>query len=126
MKGLFPILFISLFVVTTPLFGQNQEPPKSIDEVAIDEAIRLEKLLKLEPHQAFYIDSILRHDMGAMQKEMDELKNAGVHDYNSFNGIREKWVQQAEDSFKKVLTEKQFITYLKDVGRYKKYKKGKK
>lgn len=115
------ITSLSLFL-SKALICQNQEPPKTIDEIAIEEALRLERLLDLEPHQAFYVDSILRHDMSGMQKEMDELKNSGINDFHLYNEIREKWLTQAEGALKAILTEKQFTTYLKDIGRYKKDK----
>lgn len=119
-------LFAIIFFSTVASFAQQQEPPKSIQEVAIEEALRLERILKLEPHQAFYIDSILQHDMQAMDTEMQELRSAGINDFRNFETIRKKWLEQVKSSFQKVLTEEQYIEYLKEIGQYKKEKKKKK
>lgn len=90
--------------------------------MAIEEAARLERELKLEPHQAFYLDSILQHDMVAMDKEMQELRSAGVQDFRNFEVIREKWLEQVKASVKKILSDDQYIKYLKEIGQYKKEK----
>lgn len=119
-------LFAIIFFSTVTTFAQQQEQPKSIQEVAIEEAVRLERILKLEPHQAFYIDSILQHDMQAMDTEMQELRSAGINDFRNFETIRKKWLEQVKSSFQKVLTEEQYIEYLKEIGQYKKEKKKKK
>lgn len=119
-------LFAIIFFSAQVSYAQEQEPPKTIEEMAIEEAIRLESLLKLEPHQAFYIDSILRHDMQAMDKEMQELRSAGVQDFRNFETIRKKWLEHVKSSFQKVLNEEQYIKYLKEIGQYKKEKKKRK
>jgi hypothetical protein len=119
--ALFSIIFLSYPVI----FAQNQEKPKTIEEMAIEEAVRLEKELKLEPHQAFYIDSILQHDMKAMDAEMQSMKASGIQDYRHYEEVRKRWVETMKTSFQKVLTEEQYIHYLKDVGLYRKEKKAK-
>lgn len=115
-------LITFIFFSTIVAVAQEQESPKTIEEMAIEEAVRLEKELKLEPHQAFYLDSILQHDMKAMDNEMQELRSAGVQDFRNFEVIREKWLEQVKSSVKKILTEEQYIQYLKEIGHYKKEK----
>lgn len=115
-------LITFIFFSTIIAVAQEQELPKSIEEMAIEEAARLERELKLEPHQAFYLDSILQHDMVAMDKEMQELRSAGVQDFRNFEVIREKWLEQVKASVKKILSDDQYIKYLKEIGHYKKEK----
>lgn len=115
-------LITFIFFSTIIAVAQEQELPKSIEEMAIEEAARLERELKLEPHQAFYLDSILQHDMVAMDKEMQELRSAGVQDFRNFEVIREKWLEQVKASVKKILSDDQYIKYLKEIGQYKKEK----
>lgn len=118
-------LFNIIFLSSSVIFGQNQEKPKTIEELAIEEAVRLEKELKLEPHQAFYIDSILQHDMKAMDDEMQAMRASGMQDFRHYEDVRKRWIEKMKTSFQKVLTEEQYIHYLKDVGLYKKEKKAK-
>lgn len=118
-------LFNIIFLSSSVIFGQNQEKPKTIEELAIEEAVRLEKELKLEPHQAFYIDSILQHDMKAMDDEMQAMRASGMQDFRHYEDVRKRWIEKMKTSFQKVLTEEQYIRYLKDVGLYKKEKKAK-
>ncbi len=114
------ILITFIFFTSVATFAQQQEEPKSVEEIAMEEAVRLEKELKLEPHQAFYIDSILQHDMKAMDDEMQAMRSAGMQDFRQYQIVREKWIDKMKESFKLVLTDEQYIKYLKDVGLYNK------
>lgn len=125
MKKRLLTLFTTIFLATLTTFAQQQDAPKSVEEVAMEEAIRLEKKLNLEPHQAFYIDSILQHDMKAMDNEMQALRSSGMQDFRHYEDVRTRWIEQMKNSFQKVLTEEQYIIYLKDVGLYAKEKKKK-
>ncbi len=118
----------ALFILTISalsLSAQEQEQ-KSPEEVAIEMATKYEKDLKLAPHQAFFVDSILQHDMRAMHDEVMSMRNSGTQEYTVYKQIREKWTSQIDSSFKKVLTEEQWISYLKMNGKYKKEKGAKK
>ena len=53
MKKRLLTLFTIIFLTSVTSFAQQQENPKSVEELAMEEAVRLEKELKLEPHQAF-------------------------------------------------------------------------
>lgn len=111
------ILTISVF----SLCAQEQEQ-KSPEEIAIEMALKYEKDLGLAPHQAFFVDSILQHDMRAMHDEVMSMRNSGTQEFTVYKQIREKWTSQIDSSFKKVLTEEQWISYLKMNGKYKKEK----
>ena len=118
-KRLFTLITF-IFFTSIATFAQQQVEPKSVEEIAMEEAVRLEKELKLEPHQAFYIDSILQHDMKALDEEMQAMRSSGMQDMKQYQTVKEKWINKMKESFKLVLTEEQYIKYLKDVGLYNK------
>lgn len=119
-------LFTIIFFSTITLSAQNQEEPKSMEEMAMEEAARLERELNLEPHQAFYVDSILQHDMVAMDNEMQALRFSGTQDYKIYEEVRKKWLDKITAAFKQIFTEQQYINYLKETGQYRKEMKKKK
>jgi hypothetical protein len=125
MKNRLFILLLLIFFVSTPIFSQQEEKPKEPEEMAADEAERLEAMLELEPHQVFYVDSILQHDMRAMRDEMEAMKRSGMQEYSSYNTVRERWIAQIEKGYKEIFTEDQWIHYLKSTGKFKKDKKSK-
>ncbi len=83
----------------------------------MDEADRLEEMLELEPHQTFYIDSILQHDMRAMHDEMQMLQLAGTREYTAFKQVRDKWLLQIDSAYRKVLTNYQWMVYQRSLGK---------
>lgn len=105
--------------------AQNQEKEKSTEELAAEEAGRLELMLKLEPHQVFFVDSILQHDMKAMKEEFEQMQRSGMVENSSYEIVRERWLKQIRNSYEKVFTPAQWEKYLKSVGLYKKEKKKK-
>lgn len=105
-------------------FAQEQ-PQKSPEEMAIEEANRLEKELKLTATQTFYVDSILRQNFEMMYADIENLKARGSQDVDTYKAISERWMQKTIDALKPVLDEQQHIRYLKLIGRGKEYKKGK-
>ena len=90
----------------TALQAQDQEQ-KTPEEMALEEADRLEKMLTLLPHQTFFIDSILQHDMRAMHDEMQQLQMSGTREYVAFKQVRDK----------KVLTHDQWMQYCRSTGK---------
>lgn len=107
----------SAMLFVPSLYAQNQQEEKTPEEMAMDEADRLEEMLELEPHQTFYIDSILQHDMRAMHDEMQMLQLAGTREYTAFKQVRDKWIQQIDSAYRKVLTEYQWMVYRRSLGK---------
>lgn len=99
------------------LSAQDPEEQKTPEEMALEEADRLEKLLTLQPHQTFYIDSILQHDMRAMHDELQGLQMSGTREYIAFKQVRDKWVAQMDSAYKKVLTHDQWMQYCRSSGK---------
>ena len=100
----------------TALQAQDQEQ-KTPEEMALEEADRLEEMLTLLPHQTFFIDSILQHDMRAMHDEMQQLQMSGTREYVAFKQVRDKWIAQIDSAYKKVLTHDQWMQYCRSTGK---------
>lgn len=106
----------SLLLPAGGLMAQDQEM-KTPEEMALEEADRLEKMLTLLPHQTFFIDSILQHDMRAMHDELQQLQSSGTREYIAFKQVRDKWVAQIDSAYKKVLTHDQWMQYCRSTGK---------
>ena len=122
---LFCFLTIAALLCFNTAFAQQQQEEKSPEEMAIEEALRLERELKLSSTQAFYVDFILRHNFELMKADIDNLRERGSQDVKSYQTVSDKWITKIADALKPVLQEQQYIRYLKLIGRGKEYKKGK-
>ena len=119
------IFTIMAFLCSTQLSAQQQPEQKSPEEMAIDEANKLEKELMLNGAQLFYVDSTLRNNFMGLSDDMQALRTRGSQDMNSYNTVREKWINKTMEAFKGILDEQQYIKYLKYLGKGQEYKKGK-
>ncbi len=111
-------LLVLLFMLSSTLvFAQQQQEEKEPEELAYEKAQELESLLKLEPHQTFFVDSILQHDMRALHDEFMDLRASGTQDHYVFQQVRDKWNAQIDSAFHKVFTDEQWYEYLKMSGK---------
>jgi len=106
-------------------YAQDQKM-KSPEEIAIDMVNKMESELKLEPHQTFYVDSVLTHDYREWMDAMEKLQKAGVQEASVYSAVKEEWSVKIDSALFKILTPEQFIGYQKMTGTYKKSKKDKK
>lgn len=83
-------------------------------EIAENEANRLQQMLDLNDWQVFYVDSTLKHDFPAMQDELMKLQEAKVSNSSMYLNVQDKWMEQIDNSYKKIFTEEQWNTYLKN------------
>lgn len=115
MKNLLQTLLLALLLPATGFFAQaqSQKEPPTAEESAAMESERLEKALKLEDWQVFYVDSTLRHDFVGMEAEIKEMQTAKVGNYGLYLRIQDKWFIQIEESFKKFFTEAQWKKFIK-------------
>ena len=60
-----------------------------------------------------------------MYADIENLKDRGSQDVDTYRAVSDKWIQKVIDALKPVLDEQQHIKYLKLIGRGKEYKKGK-
>lgn len=112
-------------LVSTSVFAQEPPKEKTPQEYAALETERLEKELKLNSHQVFYVDSILQYNFTGVMEEFERMKKSGMQDGRSYETVRDKWTDKSLAAFKLIFTEQQYIQYLKLIGKGKEYKKGK-
>ena len=100
--------------------GQPQTPEereKQMLEYVDKEVQRLSTLLNLEYWQEFYVDSTLTHDLKAMTEEMEKLQSAKVENSDLYINVQDKWMQQIDDTYKRLFTADQWAKYWKSGGK---------
>lgn len=108
------LLMAGVFVLAFQDMVSAQEPQQpDVYERAEIEADRLQKLLDLEDWQVFYVDSTLKHDFPAMMAEYDELRKSRVSNQMMYQNVYDKWMEQVDNTYKKIFTESQWAAYLK-------------
>ena len=112
---LYPVKVLMLLFLTTPMPLTAQEPEKPLDvyEQAEAEADRLQRLLKLEDWQVFYVDSTLKHDFPAMREEYDRLSASKVSNISLYQAVQDKWMDQIDRTYRKIFDDRQWAAYLK-------------
>lgn len=93
--------------------AQQQEKAPDVFEQAEKEADRLANLLDLEDWQVFYVDSTLKHDFPAMMADYDELRKSKVTNTAMYQSVQDKWMDQIDQTYKKIFSEEQWAAYLK-------------
>lgn len=119
------LTLVLIWVGLPVIFAQEQPKQKEPHEVAEEEAVRMEKELELTPDQVFYVDSVLQYNYAGLKEEFDSMSGSGMQDSRNYQTVHEKWIQKNLDAFKKILSDQQYIKYLKMIGKGKEYKKGK-
>lgn len=114
MKRMFlSILACSLFLLGAAPGALAQQKERTPEEIASQEAEKLETLLGLEGWQVFYVDSILQNNYSHMQAELYGLRDSKVENVDLYVSVRDKWNQLTYDAFSKVFNEDQWNRYLK-------------
>ena len=114
MKRMFlSILACSLFLLGAAPGALAQQKERTPEEIASQEAEKLESLLGLEGWQVFYVDSILQNNYSHMQAELYGLRDSKVENVDLYVSVRDKWNQLTYDAFSKVFNEDQWNRYLK-------------
>ena len=107
------ILACSLFLLGAAPGALAQQKERTPEEIASQEAEKLETLLGLEGWQVFYVDSILQNNYSHMQAELYGLRDSKVENVDLYVSVRDKWNQLTYDAFSKVFNEDQWNRYLK-------------
>ena len=113
-KSVLLLMLIYALGLTFQISVLAQEPNKpDVMEKAEMEADRLQKLLDLEDWQVFYVDSTLKHDYPAMMAEYEQLSKSKVSNQSFYQMVYDKWMEQVDDTYKKIFTQEQWSAYLK-------------
>ena len=106
------IALMTVFSINAVAQDPDQKPPTA-EESAASEVERLERILKLEDWQVFYVDSTLTHDFVGMEAELKSMQAARVSNLDLYYEVQDRWWEQMETSLKKYFTEEQWKKYLK-------------
>ena len=102
-----------LMAVAYEASAQNPEPP-DMNQIAEDEADRLQRLLELEDWQVFYVDSTLKANYAKLQVEYDRLQASKVSNMSLYMDARDRCSDEIDGVYKRIFTEKQWALYLKN------------
>lgn len=94
------------------LYAQEPQEP-DFYELAEKETERLQRVVKLEDWQVFYVDSILVHDYMAMNEDLQKLQANKISNASIYQSVQDKWFEQIDNSFRKFFTDEQWTLYLK-------------
>lgn len=97
-------------------WAQDENKVPTPEEMAEKETERLEKALKLEDWQVFYVDSTLVHDYSAWMEELNSLRKARVENSDIYVSIQDKWMERIEAAYRKFFTGEQWQEYLRQGG----------
>ena len=108
-------IILSAAALLFSLASYAQEPHKEPDfyELAEKETERLQRTVKLEDWQIFYVDSILVHDYMAMNDDLQRLQANKVSNSSIYQSIQDKWMEKIDNAFRKFFTDEQWAAYLK-------------
>ena len=112
------VLLSIILLCQAPLKAQNaprtpEQQAKQMLEYVDKEVTRLSEMLSLEYWQEFLVDSTLTHDYNAMALELQALQSAKVENAELYSGIRDKWLEQIDLSYKRIFNEAQWNKYWK-------------
>lgn len=111
LKNKIPALVAALFISLTGMAQEGQKQPTQ-EEIIQQEVERLERCLKLEDWQVFYVDSTLRYNHTHMMEEVEILRRSRVENSDLYFAVQDKWMIETEKSYRKYFTEKQWEEYL--------------
>lgn len=106
---------LAAFVCWTSV-AQDENKQPTPEEMAEKETERLERTLKLEDWQVFYVDSTLVHDYSAWMEELNGLRKAKVENSDLYVSIQDKWMERIEAAYRKFFTGEQWQEYLRQGG----------
>lgn len=107
---------LAAFICCCCIYAQDENKPPTPEEMAEKETERLEKALKLEDWQVFYVDSTLVHDYSAWMEELNGLRKAMVENGDLYLKLQDKWMERIEAAYRKFFTEAQWQEYLRQGG----------
>ena len=123
MKHIWILAAALLLVGPVALRAQNQGPQteeqkeKQLLEFIDKEVKRLSDQLGLEYWQEFYVDSTLTHDLKARNAEIEDLQKSRVENTDLYQAVFDKWMQQIDDTYKRIFTQEQWDKYWKNRGK---------
>ncbi len=91
----------------------QKEAEEKLYESVDREVERLTNLLDLDDAQIFYVDSILTHDLKAVQDDFATLARQKVTNMDIYEDARLRWMDKIYYAYEKIFNEEQWAKYLK-------------
>lgn len=110
------LVLLALFASVSAFAQQPTSPEEQERKLydAIQEQVdRYAENLGLDDWQIFYVDSILTHNVMAIQEEFSSMQKAKVANPELYYDIQDKWNEETYNSLQKILDEEQWVKYLK-------------
>ena len=111
------IAILAIMLLFPLSLSAQQQDGQDVAERAAQETERLQRTLKLDDGQAFYVDSTLQHDLGAIVAEFEKMQASKISNVSLYQEIQDKWMDQIDATYKKIFTEEQWTAYLKTAGK---------
>ena len=92
--------------------NQQQEKPKSVEEMAAEQADLLGERLGLEYWQVFYVDSILTANFKGMEEDIKRLGESRVSMESIYFEVQDRWAEKTDSAFMKLFNEEQWKKYM--------------
>lgn len=105
--------FLSLSAAAQDTAQAQKEAEEKLYESVDKEVERLTNLLDLDDAQIFYVDSILTHDLKAVQDDFATLARQKVTNMDIYEDARLRWMDKIYYAYEKVFNEEQWAKYLK-------------
>lgn len=105
--------FLSLSAAAQDTAQAQKEAEEKLYESVDREVERLTNLLNLDDAQIFYVDSILTHDLKAVQDDFATLARQKVTNMDIYEDARLRWMDKIYYAYEKVFNEEQWAKYLK-------------
>jgi len=116
----FRICVAATIICLLPTLASAQEKKPDtpdLNEIAEQEADRLERVLELDTWQTFYVDSTLKHNWGEMQKEFQSYQESKIANSTLYQEVQDKWNEKTDDLYRRIFTDEQWEKYLKQGGK---------
>lgn len=105
-------------LVSLSVSAQEKKPETpDLNEIAEQEADRLERVLDLEAWQTFYVDSTLKHNWAEMTREFDSYRESKIANTSLYQEVQDRWNEKTDELYKRIFTEEQWAKYLKQGGK---------
>lgn len=105
--------FLSLSAAAQDTAQAQKEAEEKLYESVDREVERLTNLLDLDDAQIFYVDSILTHDLKAVQDDFATLARQKVTNMDIYEDARLRWMDKIYYAYEKIFNEEQWAKYLK-------------
>lgn len=108
-------MLISVFSLFTSYEASAQDPePPDMNQIAEEEADKLQRLLDLEDWQVFYVDSTLKANYAQLQAEYDKLQTSKVGNIVLYQEAHDRCSDRIDAAYKAIFNDKQWAQYLKN------------